>query len=259
MTQSMDDHDGWEPIATAPKNGMRVKVYAPGFQELPPILTTACWDEGAGWCVCELREVSHWRHLTHEEFKEFFEEDYAKKSAQKTPSIGHLIADGVTVERDAVHVAILPVRAAENLVPGTHVGVVSKGLELKVGLVAPLIGVVDPLLPEIVLKGQRFFLWMYPHSVKSLKHVWTHPVVDNAAEKLKAKIWLEDFAEEIGISYKELMQGAENHIDHGGYVTLNYDTPDVVYKKASEFWKHYEIMSGQSPSDAEDMFFTCAC
>jgi hypothetical protein len=92
------------------------------------------------------------------------------------PSLGNLITDGDR-RRDAVHVAVAPVTAAEELTPGQHVGFAPPG---QTELVGPAdagrhIGVVDPFLKDRVRPGQRFWLFLYPNTVTSLRHVWTHP------------------------------------------------------------------------------------
>ena len=90
------------------------------------------------------------------------------------PRLGQLIEDGDR-RRDAIHIAVAPVTAAQRLAPGQHVGLVKEGnLEL-VGPCDRPVGVVDPFLREDVQPGQRFWLFMYPNTITSLRHVWTHP------------------------------------------------------------------------------------
>lgn len=86
------------------------------------------------------------------------------------PDVGNLI-DTNDARRDAIHVAVAPVEAAEDLLPGQHVGLVAGRASAE----AESIGVVDPFLTSPVLKGQRFWLFLYPNTVTSLRHVWTHP------------------------------------------------------------------------------------
>lgn len=75
--------------------------------------------------------------------------------------------------RDAIHIAVAPVTAAAHLQPGQHVGLDAKG-EACALKVQP-IGIVDPFLQGAVAKGQRFWLFLYPGSITSLRHEWTHP------------------------------------------------------------------------------------
>lgn len=85
--------------------------------------------------------------------------------------LGKIIEGESEAERDAIHVAVAPVIAGECLLAGQHVGV-SFGYAYSH---ANKIGIVDPILKTPVLQGQRFWLWMYPHTVENLRHDWDHP------------------------------------------------------------------------------------
>jgi hypothetical protein len=74
--------------------------------------------------------------------------------------------------RDAIHIAIIPVIASGELRPGQHVGPLPDD---RFGVVERPIGVVDPFLRGPVKDGERFWLCLYPYSITSLRHVWTHP------------------------------------------------------------------------------------
>ena len=101
--------------------------------------------------------------------------------------LGQLIQDGDR-RRDAIHIAVAPVKAANRLAPGQHVGLVQEGnLEL-VGPCDRNIGVVDPFLVEEVERGQRFWLFLYPGTITGLRHVWTHPAFTKAAAAIKEKL-----------------------------------------------------------------------
>ena len=166
-------------------------------------------------------------------------------------------------KRDAVHVAVAPVVASERMFPGDRILFVEGSTE-KVRLVCMEetgIGIVDPFLNQKVREGDRFFLWLYPGTITSLRHDWTHPAFEEA-ESLKSsssKEWLEDFAEEVGVSYADLMASAKKWLDTGRYHTLGYDTPECVYQQAEDFWKNYEIVTGTKVEDRKATFFSCAC
>jgi hypothetical protein len=92
-----------------------------------------------------------------------------------SPRLGSLIEDGDR-RRDAIHIAVAPVMAAERLLPGQHVGLVSGDTE-HVGAMEPnrCLGIVDPFLRQPVEEGQRFWLFLYPNTITSLRHYWAHP------------------------------------------------------------------------------------
>lgn len=86
---------------------------------------------------------------------------------QYQPNLGHLCDD--TAKRDAVHIAVAPTVAPCDLLPGQHVD--ATGLPDK----SRAVGIVDPYHVGGIGKGQRFWLFLYPGTVTSLRHDWEHP------------------------------------------------------------------------------------
>lgn len=80
--------------------------------------------------------------------------------------------------RDAVHIAIVPVRAECPIRPASHVWLTEIGGARTSALGSrneATIGVADPYLTETIETGEWFYLFLYPGTVTSLRHVWTHP------------------------------------------------------------------------------------
>ncbi len=78
--------------------------------------------------------------------------------------------------RDAIHIAVAPMEAAELLRPNAHVIIrAGKAEWCEPENMASAVGVVDPFLVDDVKAGERFWLFLYPGTVTSLRHVWTHP------------------------------------------------------------------------------------
>lgn len=98
-----------------------------------------------------------------------------------TPEVGKLITGQAF--RDAIHVAIAPVVAGEQLAPGTRVvlvnGVARDGAWIK----TPSIGIVDPFLERPVYVGEKFYIFLFPNTVTSLRHAWTHPAFTTQVPK----------------------------------------------------------------------------
>lgn len=102
---------------------------------------------------------------------------------QDVPKVGQLITNG-DKRRDAIHVALAPATANEDLNPGDHIGFAEeKNIEL-FGKCENPIGIVDPYLKDQVKKGQSFWMFLYPETVTSLRHVWTHPAYKMQQEKV---------------------------------------------------------------------------
>lgn len=177
--------------------------------------------------------------------------------------IGKLI-DG-TGEPDAIHVATMPVTAAETLKPGQHIGFKDEyRVTGKPQAPYKLLGIVDPFLKADVVEGQRFFMLLYPNTITGLRHVWTHPDiaasgigVGSASEK-----WLRDFADQVDADYREMMDVAATHCEGsksrwGEYLIEGgkwegQSTPD-------EFWTHYAAVTGKVPKDGPTGIFSCSC
>lgn len=177
--------------------------------------------------------------------------------------IGTVLAPDDT-GRDAIHIAVVPVVADMDLRPGQHIGLQSDGTAVVAstdfGVAA--IGIVDPYLRRVVTKGQRVFLFLYPNTITSLRHEWTHPAfgaVAGASELPASEVWLRGFAEDVGVSYRRLMEGAEDHLSGGYDICLSYDTPDRVYDDRRAFWMHYAAVTGKAPKDPDAVFFRCSC
>lgn len=91
-------------------------------------------------------------------------------------TLGTIIDD--QQKRDAIHLAVEPAVAGEGMGPGDDVTIcdgtawrADEGDED-----APL-GIVDPFLKSRVRKGERFWVVLYPRTIQSLRHVWTHPAL----------------------------------------------------------------------------------
>lgn len=93
------------------------------------------------------------------------------KASTEHLNLGSLIVG--EQENDAVHIAVAPMTSDVLLRPGQHVGVDENGKA--VTDTDELIGIVDPFLRRAVVPGQPFWLCLYPGSINSLRHKWTHP------------------------------------------------------------------------------------
>jgi hypothetical protein len=81
-------------------------------------------------------------------------------------------------KRDAIHLAVIQVRAAEDFHPGDSISAINdEAFSDPNGL-----GIVDPFINSTVLVGESFWMIIKPRLITSLRHVWEHPAFDNEAE-----------------------------------------------------------------------------
>lgn len=89
------------------------------------------------------------------------------------PKVGTLITS--PQQRDAIHVAIAPVKAAMTLAPGEAIRLTQDGLA-EAG--EPAIGIVDPFLTGAVKPGEQFWMFMLPGTTTALRHDWAHTALN---------------------------------------------------------------------------------
>lgn len=99
--------------------------------------------------------------------------------------LGELI-EGADARRDALHVAVAPVKAGENLAPGDKVQFDPSSSEVQLAQPGkPFVGVIDPFLTTIVEKGRWCWLFVHPDGVRRpMRHEWSHPAFDPPAAPL---------------------------------------------------------------------------
>ena len=170
-------------------------------------------------------------------------------------------------KRDAVHFPTIPMVAGEPLTPGEWVGIKEgKCVSAKTKGV-DAVGFVDPCRRLAVKRDGRFWLCLFPKTVKSLRHHWTHPAFPDEASKAndedvaESERWLRAYAakmngyEDPDVAYDILVEGLKSGdlYAHGtdlhGFHDLN--NPD-------ELRYHAEKVLGIR-IDWDGFFFSCSC
>lgn len=105
--------------------------------------------------------------------------------------------------KDAIHTAIVSVRAGASIKPGQRVGM-NEYHEAVPNSKGP--GIADPFLRETIMSGQHFQLMLDQDQVPNVQHQWDHEVDFSppTREPVKNK-YLASYAEEAGVTYEQLM------------------------------------------------------
>jgi uncharacterized protein (TIGR02996 family) len=79
-------------------------------------------------------------------------------------------------------------------------------------------------------------------------------------EKQDAIVWLTEFANDLEMSYEDLMEATDAYLKKGHGYCLPFETPDRLYEDNDKFWQSFELATGQSVvEEKKGMFFRCAC
>jgi hypothetical protein len=174
-------------------------------------------------------------------------------------------------QRDAIHVAIAPVIAGGKLEPGWNVGLNEKGEAVNfIILGIQPIGIVDPFLTRPVKPGEQFWLVLYPGTITSLRHDWSHPAFKDDASAITEQVparplqesiaWLRSFASEWNMDYDEMITNA---VSGAGLVAdgTSIHSWSEIEDGGQEFWHHLSIVTGKYFSDEhkENTYFSCSC
>lgn len=170
--------------------------------------------------------------------------------------------------RDAVHVAVAPVTASERLSPGQPVVFCQSGDAENVkalvgGEGIEWVGIVDPFLRSTVFPGQRFWMWLTPGSITSLRHDWTHPAfgpvpASVSPENRASEAWIRSYASQIGATFDELIDHAKSYVAFGDYWVQGGRWEG--FSLDDDFWPHFENVTGlKVEEDRRGSFFSCSC
>lgn len=169
-------------------------------------------------------------------------------------------------ERDAVHVAILPVQVedGQRLFPGQPIGIVDGKAS---AWATDYIGIVDPFLTESVSGGDWFYACLYPGSITSLRHDWTHPVLAPGGnstpdpQKRDAERWLRRYAvlhnhyDSPDEAFDMLIRG----LREGTVLYVGEDMHSFGELEDPEDLKRYASIYLGTQIDWDNFTFSCTC
>lgn len=187
-------------------------------------------------------------------------------SVRNEPKIDKLIEAGEFAERDAIHVAVVPLIAGEMLYRGCpfklSFGTTGSAIECNL---ENSIGVVSPYLEDYtVVKGKRFWGLLKPGSVTGMRHQWSHPAFEESSTPKDVsthELWLREFCDNWNFDYDQLIaagDSAEYVVSDGRDLHSRKDLEDGEYEL---FWMHLEALMGKKYDNEhrETMQWSCSC
>lgn len=209
-------------------------------------------------------------------------------STDALETLGTII--GPNEKRDAIHLAVIPAEAGEDLHPGDDVHLLDgKAYRASYGS-KDAIGIVDPFIRgqsyRSIQQGNRFWVVIYPRVITSLRHVWTHPSIPDEIgppaaagvtdeQKARSEKWLRQWIKNADCpSFETVIAAATGeHVedidgygssyrieDYGDGPMLFFSGRDAHSSIPPEFWDHIEIYTGKRvPAERRAVGFACSC
>jgi len=176
-------------------------------------------------------------------------------------TLGTIIDD--TQKRDAIHLAVIPMQAKQQLRPGAH-------LDVDGDITTNGVGIVDPFLREPVKPGQWFWLVIYPRVITSLRHVWSHPAFGEEAgsapvqpTRTASEQWMMIWARKhMSGDYYGDKGRLSDESAYAAALEAGRDLHLGPYENArdhidNEWWAHWEAITGEVGQRGE--YFSCSC
>lgn len=181
-------------------------------------------------------------------------------------TLGTILPEGHSFNRDAVHVAIVPVIAGEDLRPGCRLRMVygTTNTVINGDSNHDAIGIADPFIRGWrIEKGQKFWMWLNPGTITGLRHDWTHPAFDGQrATTTEAEKWLREFACKWNFDYDEMIAAAIGDEDDAYVVARGIDLHSATELDPGDedrFWSCIEAIHGTTASDERRQKFSWSC
>lgn len=122
--------------------------------------------------------------------------------------------------KDAIHVAIVSVRAAHMIKPGQRCGLneYNEAVTTSKGS-----GVANPFLKKNIQRGELFFLLLDMQEVPNVQHTWEHPKIKKfiPSREIELNSTIKDIADRLKVSYADIMKACE-------YAVNNRDNSDSL-------------------------------
>jgi len=170
------------------------------------------------------------------------------------PEVGQILYGNP--QRDAIHIAICPAIAKNALKPGERVSIeIENGAVYAYPSNGDSVGIVDPFLEYGVREGSKFYIFLHPNTIRSLRHDWVCPQFE---DKERSQTYMKQIARDLKWECQRLMDAAECWVQKEKYTYENNQRYESINIDWEDFWTHYEILTGKKP-EIRVGFFTCSC
>ena len=190
------------------------------------------------------------------------------------PNIGEkilsadVVSDGKMPERDAIHVAVIPLMAGESYMRSgekVRLSLESHNVAMN-GDYGNHIGVIDPFMEGSSLnEGDWFWCFLKPGTVTGMRHHWQHPSFEGFEPPTNDhELWLRQFCDKWNFNFQELIEEGIGSASSCGWVTAkghDLHSGAELGEDLELFWMHLEGYTGKEiPDDRrQNLEWDCSC
>lgn len=184
--------------------------------------------------------------------------------ADNGPVLGKLIATK-DATRDAIHVAVVPLIAGEDLYAGSKFKLKFNTKDVAIDAdYGGALGIVDPFLDtRYVHTGKRFWGMLFPNTVTGMQHQWKHPAFDTLPSVAnKHEKWLREFADKYNFDWDQLISIDKDQNDYVVARGIDLHGPnDLDPTELEAFWFHLGEFKGIEFTDKDKArnIWSCSC
>ena len=137
--------------------------------------------------------------------------------------------------KDAVHTAIVSLRAGSPLNPGQRI-TLNEEREAVAGTENNSFGIADPFRTETILRGESFWGVMNMEDIPNVRHDWDHPqhTFEPPSLSVKRNQYIERYATAFGVSYESLMAACRVASDLESQTDYSGPLDESVFEEAWE-------------------------
>lgn len=149
-------------------------------------------------------------------------------------------------DKDAIHVAIVAVRAGRLIKPGEKCSINKdkEAIPSEKG-----VGVADPFVKKNIRRGETFWLLLNQDAVPNVRHVWEHPDVDFSPPIKEASKngMIEEYAKELGCDYNDLLNLCSEIVNDSS-------SRDIVVVRDGKIGTEEEYPDSELFEEVEDLY-----
>lgn len=163
-------------------------------------------------------------------------------------------------DKDAIHVAIVAVRAGGLIKPGQKCNL----NEHREAVASDKgVGVADPFRKGNITTGQTFWLLLNQDAVPNVRHVWEHPSVDFSppTREVERNSTIEDAAKHWGVTYEQIMEACAFVVASDDSAVYPGDKTEDELEELAESFCRYDLWSEWSDETGHEFenYGTACC